>query len=155
METVKSLKGKDSGMMIQFDTKKWKFDPKFWAAMLALFGVTNFGELVDWARGRFFRSGEIEKAVALETRARQAADSVMLHRLDTMANQMGAVVISQRRQESALKLTQEYLLQVPQVRAYDRVRVREDSLRRERDRIRRSYFERDARGPGPTDRTYR
>lgn len=147
-------------MQVTFDTKKWKFDPKFWAAVLALFGVTNFTELVDWVHGRFFSRSKIEVAVLDESNARKAADSLILGRLDGIDNQMVSLRDSLgdglTRVAVGLRKTQDYLLRVPQVRAYDRAQAREDSLRREHDRIRRETFERDARGPGgPTSREFR
>lgn len=134
-------------MKVSFDTKEWKTYPKYAAAVLALLGFANFGDLVRWVRSTLLEkpAAVTQQALEGEARARAAGDSAIL---DSMGRGF-------RRLESGLALTQDYLLRVPQVAKYHQDKERQDSLERAEERRRRRMFDREARGPWHPDREIR
>ncbi len=138
-------------MRVTIDTKEWKAYPKYAAAVLALLGFANFGDLVKWVRATVFDkpSAVAPQALEEEAAARRAGDSAIL---DSVGKGF-------RRLEKGVWVTQDYLLRVPQVARYHQERERQDSLQRAEDRRRRRMFgepgSREARGPWHPDREIR
>lgn len=132
-------------MQIQFDLKK--FDPKFWMAMAALFGFANMGDLISWVGRAFFgpRPAYVDQAVSAESKARAAADSALLDRINVGQAKDSA---SNARVEKAVDRLAGVVLKIPQVQKYADEEARADSIRRKEERRRQFFLDRESRGAG-------